>query len=56
MDKCIIFNKIEADLTTKEQLFQKLQRTIEEHQCEYCRASFSEENKASAEKKQLFFR
>ncbi|KAM0061879.1 putative ribonuclease H1 [Helianthus debilis subsp. tardiflorus] len=50
MEQCIIFNKIEAGLATKEQLCQKLQRIFENHQCEYCKASSSEENKTSAEK------
>ncbi|KAJ0510863.1 hypothetical protein HanIR_Chr11g0545451 [Helianthus annuus] len=50
MEQHIIFNKIEAGAATKEQLCQKLQRTIEEHQFEYCKAFSSEENKASAEK------
>ncbi|KAJ0836031.1 hypothetical protein HanRHA438_Chr16g0762231 [Helianthus annuus] len=50
MEQCIIFNKIEVGPATKEQLCQKLQRTFENHQCEYCKASSSEENKTSAEK------
>ncbi|KAJ0486072.1 putative ribosomal protein L9/RNase H1 [Helianthus annuus] len=50
MEQRIIFNKIEAGPVTKKQLCKKLQRTIEKHQCEYCEASSSEENKASAGK------
>ncbi|KAJ0624432.1 hypothetical protein HanIR_Chr01g0043001 [Helianthus annuus] len=50
MEQRIIFNKIESGPVTKKRLCKKLQRTIEKHQCEYCEASSSEENKASAEK------
>ena len=44
MEHCIISNQIEAGPTTKEKLCQKLQRTYENHNCEYC----SESNKESS--------
>ncbi|KAJ0603714.1 putative ribosomal protein L9/RNase H1 [Helianthus annuus] len=54
MEQRIIFNKVEAGPATKEQLCQKLQRTFENHQCEYCKASSSEENKNPTEKDSYF--
>nr|ABW80582.1 inclusion body protein [Dahlia mosaic virus] len=47
MERRILLNETEVGPTTKENLCQKLQRIIEDHQCAHCKASSTEETSLS---------